>query len=362
LLVATARHVTKSTLFLLIGSPQLLSPRQPDWVEHELATYLSSHEADPKVILVDFGQTVENALLTRSGDAPPQPMLREVEPFLRISEALEGLARPPSDPVLDAVQRNLDGRRRDRTRLRFFQGTAAVLAGLLAVVVALGLANERARKYAEARRLVVEARASLASPPATQLAIAQARGALKMSDSSEARDLARQVIDRLMIPLKIFPTPEIENVALFGAFRSDGKILVDNIDAGLLLAPAPDGSSWSQTGVEGKPGCGPRSYSADGERASCLMARRVEVWNISTGGAMSSISSCLPGCSTTRRNWRSTTAAAMSWLERKGASRQSMSAPRRPGRRTCRRTGAIPTRSRSLRTAAWWHWHRASRQ
>jgi hypothetical protein len=37
LLVATRRHVAKSSLFLLVGSPDLLVVRQPvDWIEREI--------------------------------------------------------------------------------------------------------------------------------------------------------------------------------------------------------------------------------------------------------------------------------------------------------------------------------------
>jgi WD40 repeat protein len=282
LLVATSRHVTKSTLFLLVGSPALLTPRKPDWVEREIETYLTSHQADPKVILVDFGMTVANALgASGTFAATPNPILPMLEPFLRIPEELPALALGPSELVLDAVRRNLSGRRRDRTRLRFFQGAAFILAALLVTVTALGIANERSRKYTEARRLQVEARANLASPSATQTAIAQARAALLMADSAESREVAQQIIDRLMVPVTVMPTPEIGNVTLFGAFRSDGKLLVNDAGPGRLLSPEPNGA-WSDAPVPAREGCRLLRYSADGEWTSCLDARRVRVWNVLT--------------------------------------------------------------------------------
>jgi hypothetical protein len=43
LLIATGRHIAKSTL-LLLGSPQLLVQRRPtDWVEREIDTFLKTH-------------------------------------------------------------------------------------------------------------------------------------------------------------------------------------------------------------------------------------------------------------------------------------------------------------------------------
>ena len=62
LAVATQRHVRKSTLFVLLGSPEILSPRKPkDWVEEEVNEYLASHESDPKIIPIDFGETIAKA-------------------------------------------------------------------------------------------------------------------------------------------------------------------------------------------------------------------------------------------------------------------------------------------------------------
>jgi hypothetical protein len=90
LLVATRRHVAKSTLFVLLGSPELAISRRPlDWVEH-----------------VDFGRTVSNSLGDRAGRAsPPHPILRHLSPFLRLDESPNSLAAPPSDQVLGSVRR-----------------------------------------------------------------------------------------------------------------------------------------------------------------------------------------------------------------------------------------------------------------
>ena len=70
LAVATQRHVRKSTLFVLLGSPEILSSRVPvDWVEEEVNQYLASHESDPKIIPIDFGETIANAT------SPASPIL-----------------------------------------------------------------------------------------------------------------------------------------------------------------------------------------------------------------------------------------------------------------------------------------------
>ena len=151
LLIATSRHVTKSTLFLLVGSPQLLVLRKPvDWIEREIETYLASHQ-DPKLMLVDFGATVENALAsTPQPDGPPNPIFHKIQAFLRISQSLIDLEKPPSEEVLAAVRRNLDGRRRDRNRLWFFEGVAGILAALL--LLAAGLFIETQRELDRANR------------------------------------------------------------------------------------------------------------------------------------------------------------------------------------------------------------------
>ena len=131
LAVATLRHVRKSTVFVLLGSPEILSPRKPkDWVQEEIDQYLASHESDPKIIPVDFGETIANSSPVANS------ILGRIENFVRIPEALLALVEPPSQGVLEAISGKLDGRRRDRTRVRFFQIAAGVLAILLMVAIA----------------------------------------------------------------------------------------------------------------------------------------------------------------------------------------------------------------------------------
>jgi WD40 repeat protein len=171
LIVATRRHVAKSTLFVLLGSPELLSERKPtDWIASEIETYLASHTVDPKLILVDFGETVSAALASPTATASSaKPILEQVAPFLRISEEISALTRTPTERVLGAVRGKLDGRRRDRSRLRFFEGIAVALAILLLVAVGLGLfawqqksvaqqdaARARANEYATKARAVLD--------------------------------------------------------------------------------------------------------------------------------------------------------------------------------------------------------------
>ena len=126
LAVATKRHVRKSTLFVLLGSPEILSSRKPvDWVEEEVNEYLASNESDPKIIPIDFGETIAKAAPTASA------ILERVQNFVRIPECLPALAESPSQAVLEAIGSRLDGRRRDRARVRFFEIAAVVLAILL---------------------------------------------------------------------------------------------------------------------------------------------------------------------------------------------------------------------------------------
>jgi hypothetical protein len=63
LTVATRRHAAKSTVLVLLGSPEILASRKPkDWVDEEINEYLGSHESDPKVMPIDFGETIADAL------------------------------------------------------------------------------------------------------------------------------------------------------------------------------------------------------------------------------------------------------------------------------------------------------------
>jgi hypothetical protein len=130
--VATIRYVTKSTLFCLIGSPELLILRTPiDWVSKEIETYLSSHPDDPKVLLIDFGDIVAGELAKPVGIRGAEQILSQLRPYLRQAEELSALSKAPSGDVLACIRANLAGRRRDRSRLRFFQAIAGVLSCLL---------------------------------------------------------------------------------------------------------------------------------------------------------------------------------------------------------------------------------------
>jgi len=127
LTAATRRHVAKSTLFVLLGSPEILSPRKPeDWVEVEVNDYLASHESDPKVMPIDFGETVESAVPSAAN-----PILQRIQNFIRIPETLSALNDAPSEAVLASIRGNLSGRRRDRTRVRIFEIASGALAVLL---------------------------------------------------------------------------------------------------------------------------------------------------------------------------------------------------------------------------------------
>jgi hypothetical protein len=107
LLLATRQHVTKSSLFLLVGSPELLKLRKPvDWVEAEITTYLEAHRESPKVMLVDFGNVIANALKEAGGAATPSHILSSSNSprsstFRRTYRPLQAPLRSPScrDPT-----------------------------------------------------------------------------------------------------------------------------------------------------------------------------------------------------------------------------------------------------------------------
>jgi hypothetical protein len=122
-------------------------------VEEEVNEYLASHGSDPKIIPIDFGETIAKAVPATNS------ILKRVQNFVRIPEALPALAESPSLAVLEAISGKLDGRRRDRARVRFFEMAAGVLAILL--VVALAAA---AIAWAQRRTAIANETHALAAP------------------------------------------------------------------------------------------------------------------------------------------------------------------------------------------------------
>ncbi|WP_175345363.1 toll/interleukin-1 receptor domain-containing protein [Bradyrhizobium sp. ORS 375] len=188
LLVATERHVAKSAILLLVGSPELLKPRQPvDWVEKEIETFLRTHRADPKVIIVDFGNAIADALVGRCTTVmPDHPILKQVASFLRVSEPLSGLQLSPSGEVFAAIRQKLDGRRRDRTRLWFFEAVSGALALLLVLAIVLGVVAEFARRQARAQAYANAAYSYSDRDPTVALRLAQQALAFNTNAAAEA--------------------------------------------------------------------------------------------------------------------------------------------------------------------------------
>ncbi len=150
LLMATERHIARSTMLLLIGSPELLTARKPtDWVEKEIEAFLRRRpdgaatgdaEASPlkaaNLLLIDFGGVVASAQ-----PAPDLPgFFDRLAPFLRVDEPASALDAAPSVAVLAAIRANLGSRRRDISRLRLFQKLAAALLLLLTLAILGGVA------------------------------------------------------------------------------------------------------------------------------------------------------------------------------------------------------------------------------
>lgn len=278
LLVATRRHVTKSTILFLVGSPDLQIVRSPiDWVEQEIQAYLTSHHKDPKVIVVDFGSTIANTLAHKTVPASPHQIFERLRPFLRIPEDLSSLSKPPSEEVLSAVRKKLDGRRRERTRLWFFEGAAAILMILLIISVLLGLSSERQRRHAEAGKLVGDARANLASHPATQTAILQARAALLLNNSVEARNVSSEIMSKLARPVAAITIGPRDGGALLATLIPDGTLIFETSRHKAVVSVDKRWNVSSKATLAPSNACGSHIHSANGQRIACTVDRHVRI-------------------------------------------------------------------------------------
>ena len=186
LLVSTRRHARKSSLLVVVGSPGLMPMREPmDWVSEEITAYLTSHTQDPKVLLITFGAPILNAL------QDPQTVpgfLRLLQHFYRISESLEALHQPPSSEVVKSILWQLKARRRDKSRLRFFQGIAACLTVLLIALAIILSAEIQQRAQAERRTSqLAAAEARRLAPSQLNAALRQSVDAYRMSASDDTR-------------------------------------------------------------------------------------------------------------------------------------------------------------------------------
>lgn len=153
--VATKRNVSKSTILVLVGSPEVYrAPRfnksgrvEVDWVEEEIRTYLESNGDDAKVVFVNFGMALENS--------PSHPIAVLLEDRIWLSRDIEALNEAPDDEVVVQITSQLEGRRRDRSRIRVFKG---VIAGLAMLLIGLGFLTVLAQTNADvASQRAVEA-------------------------------------------------------------------------------------------------------------------------------------------------------------------------------------------------------------
>lgn len=182
---ATLHHIRKSTVLVVLGSPAVLESREPDWVLAEIDAYLATHTGtERRVIPIDFGASL-------AGGAASSAIAQRLRDVIRIDDPLDALSAPPSSAVLEAIERQFLKRRRETTRLRVFQGIAAVVS--LLVVIAGAAAWQAYRALQEAQRnlasnYVTAARARLAAGLRDEAA-ALAAESLRHADSTAARRL-----------------------------------------------------------------------------------------------------------------------------------------------------------------------------
>ena len=278
--VATRVHVSKSTLFLLLGSPKLLSVRQPeDWIEQELHTFLAPSRTDPKVLVGDFGSTVESALQPRLPHVAAREWIGLLRPYLRLPQQIDALSEPPTEEVIDAIRRQLRGRRRDRTRLFFFEGMAAVLLVLLAASAYFGISSELQRRQTEGRRLLADIRSSTTAA-ATQLDAPRARAAMDLADTAESRSVASELLGTLLAPIRVIRPLQSDGGALSGAWMSDGRLLMST---GLqTYVTASKRGSPIHSIPEGV-ACRESAYSLNGELRACLLDGRLTIASVPDG-------------------------------------------------------------------------------
>ena len=247
-------------------------------MQGELETYLASHEADPKVIVSDINGTIEGALATP--DVADAPILRLLRPFVRIPH--DGAIDTNVPVVVEAVKRNLQGRRRDRSRLWFFRRYAGAVGALLVAALLLGVERERQRTFAESRRLVSEARATLSAPAATQSAILSARAALWMADTPESRSAAMEVLRWLATPIAIFDTGHDDGGVWFAVQRPNGDIIFHSFASPTSTTGVMDRAGQTMT-LRRPMACEEMHYSRDGRRVVCRTDAGARVWETSTG-------------------------------------------------------------------------------
>ena len=98
LAVSTRRHVSKATVLVLLASPELLRVRHPtDWVEQEIVEYLEANQNNPKIIVLDFGNTISSTL--QSDDHTfllEHKIVKIIHQFIILPQELESLNNDPS--------------------------------------------------------------------------------------------------------------------------------------------------------------------------------------------------------------------------------------------------------------------------
>lgn len=210
LLISTQRHVAKSTALVVVGSAGLLtSPKPIDWVSREIDAYLDSHTGEPAIVVVTFGNPVRENF---QGDSVEPPFLAKLRPFLRLDENDAALSAAPSDAVIAAIRNKLRGRRRDRNRLRFFEGTAAALTILL-VIAGIAIRLEvLQRRVAETRLRLANSQVTAADARSEintelDLALRKSADAFDLYPSDDARSALLASLGRAAHVTAFVPCP-----------------------------------------------------------------------------------------------------------------------------------------------------------
>lgn len=263
---STIRHVSMSTVLVLLGSPAVLERRDPDWIVEEIKVFRGFSPGTSRTILpVDFGCTLAS-LPKASG------LAAEIGSYLRLDQSPDALNQAPQPAVLDAIRRQFNRRTRERSRLLTFQGIAVVVALLAVAVIIFGLLRAQAVAEAHHRTALsyLVAASERLAVRRTNEAVALATESLSHIDSPDARRLIVQtpILDqvlRLEVDTEVRELVASQRGSRIAAITGKAKLLVwtegssdkspRTEDRGVeinALAISEDGATIVTVNVEGR--------------------------------------------------------------------------------------------------------------